>query len=133
MGPMRKEAMNLAYIVIFLRNGGERIRAIWLAKNWFDIELREAKEWVDSVRWVKRSEGTYIDYENGETVKPRPAWWTASHWPGEEKSAHTEVRPPGIETPEAQGGCCLYCDRPARGGDGPGSGLCEFHYEDCLR
>ena len=43
---------NLAYIVIFLRNGGERLRAIWLAKSALKIEIKEASEWVDSVSLV---------------------------------------------------------------------------------
>ncbi len=40
---------NFAYTIIFLRNGGERTRAIWLAKTCLEISIAEARQWVDSV------------------------------------------------------------------------------------
>lgn len=69
---------NLAYIVIFLRNGGERLRAIWLAKSALKIKIKEASEWVDSVSLVNEPTPDLLPEtppRNVEVVK------TASHWP----------------------------------------------------
>lgn len=41
---------NLAYIVIFLRNGGEKLRAIWLSHKALNITISEAKDWVETVK-----------------------------------------------------------------------------------
>ncbi len=71
-------AKNLAYIVIFLRNGGERLRAIWLAKNALKIGLEEAKEWVDSVSLVTEPTPDLLPEIPPRNVEPVK---TASHWP----------------------------------------------------
>jgi len=71
-------ATNLAYIVIFLRNGGERLRAIWLAKSTLGISTKEATEWVDSVSLITAPVPELlpeIPPRKVELVK------TASHWP----------------------------------------------------
>lgn len=66
--------INLAYIVIFLRNGGERLRAIRLARSVLLIDIHQAVEWVDAVKLVR---GPIIDNmpENEE------APLVVSHWP----------------------------------------------------
>lgn len=69
---------NLAYIVIFLRNGGERLRAIWLAKSTLGIEIREAKEWVDSVKLIR---GPMPELLPEYPPQERTAPMVASHWP----------------------------------------------------
>ena len=69
---------NLAYIVIFLRNGGERLRAIWLAKSMLGIEIREAKEWVDSVKLIR---GPMPELLPEYPPQERTAPMVASHWP----------------------------------------------------
>lgn len=69
---------NLAYIVIFLRNGGERLRAIWLAKNTLGIEISEARDWVDTVKLVNEPTPEFLPElppRKPEIVK------TADHWP----------------------------------------------------
>lgn len=71
-------AKNLAYIVIFLRNGGERLRAIWLTTKTLGVEIKEASEWVDSVRLIDEPAPELLPEtppRNVEVVK------TASHWP----------------------------------------------------
>lgn len=42
-------SFNFAYSILFLRNAGERIRAIRLAMDALGIGFKEAREWVDSV------------------------------------------------------------------------------------
>jgi len=71
-------ATNLAYIVIFLRNSGERLRAIWLAKNTLNIEIKEAAEWVDSVRLINEPTRDLLPETPPRNMKPSK---TASHWP----------------------------------------------------
>lgn len=70
---------NLAYIVIFLRNGGERLRAIWLTMRTLKIEMREAKEWVDSVKLVQGPLPELLP-EWPPVEREAPAM-VASHWP----------------------------------------------------
>lgn len=69
---------NLAYIVIFLRNGGERLRAIWLAKSALKIEIKEASEWVDSVSLINEPTPDLLPETPPRKVDVVK---TASHWP----------------------------------------------------
>jgi hypothetical protein len=71
---------NLAYIIIFLRNGGERLRAIWLAKNTLNLSNREAADWVDSVELISEP----------REHEPRKV---ASHWPESVTQRIKEVEP----------------------------------------
>lgn len=72
--------IQLAYIVIFLRNSGERIRAIWLAKQALNLSLKEAKDWVESVNLINGPSVKYLNHVSGECEQTLPAQ-TVSHWP----------------------------------------------------
>lgn len=79
-----------AEIVIFLRNGGERMRAIKLAHVALGVPIREAAAWVDSVRWVRtpaplsaearrvREEYPTDDLPEADAVERGPSHWPAS-------------------------------------------------------
>jgi len=69
---------NLAYIVIFLRNGGERLRAIWLAKKTLGLEIKEAAAWVDSVKLIPEPMPELLpEYPPAD----HRVGMVASHWP----------------------------------------------------
>ena len=71
-------ANNLAYLAIFLRNGGERLRAIWLVKNTLNIELGEAKRWVDEVQLVDAPAPEFLPEFPPRVIEPAKV---ANHWP----------------------------------------------------
>jgi hypothetical protein len=90
-----EKSTNLAWIVVFLRNGGERLRAIWLAKNAMNITIRQAIDWVDSVKIVHKWESRE---EARKQAKEFPSlhthdedlqdfkYYEVSHWPVDEFS-----------------------------------------------
>ena len=98
---MKELNINFVYIIIFLRNGGERLRAIWLAKNYFDIDLIEAKRWVETVSLKKRTELTGVNW-NLEILPMHLAdTKEVSHWP------------PTIERMLKYGESIVKCYRPS--------------------
>jgi hypothetical protein len=86
---------NFGYVIIHLRNFGERIRAIRLAMDCLDIGFNEAREWVDTVKFVRtpHDPGPYAfqTYEEYPT-HPKPVELephcevSVSHWPTKQTS-----------------------------------------------
>lgn len=42
---------NFQYVIHFLKNAGERLRAIRLTVDVAGISIKEAKDWVDGLKW----------------------------------------------------------------------------------
>lgn len=80
---------NFAWIIIYLRNGGERIRAIMLARDALGITLTEAREWVDSVKLNRRlvsresNRKLHAEYPGGISEEQLRDYLECevSHWP----------------------------------------------------
>lgn len=54
MGSAMLGNFNFAWIIVYLRNCGERARATLLARDALGITLTEASKWVDSVKFNRR-------------------------------------------------------------------------------
>jgi ribosomal protein L7/L12 len=50
---MTTDNKNLQYVVCFLRNADERIRAIRLVTDATGLKLPEARDFVDNLKWEK--------------------------------------------------------------------------------
>lgn len=79
-----------AYCVMFLKNSGERIRAIYLAKKALGIDFNAARAWVDALKMdrikTEPTEGqkkTFAEYPTHpipEELEVR-IMLKANHWP----------------------------------------------------
>lgn len=85
---MRAKNLNTAWCILFLRNGGERIRAIKLAMDIFQISLPQARDWVDNLKLVRTkidmSLQRKIQEEYPSSYNPEisdEVQLSASHWP----------------------------------------------------
>lgn len=89
---------NVAYICIFLKNSGEKFRAIVLAHDVFGCTLAEARVWLDSVRWARvkidKSKARKLHKEYPCFMWPEEledSWeYRISHFPKEPETANPQ-------------------------------------------
>jgi hypothetical protein len=80
---------NFAWCIIFLKNSGERARAIMLAKDALGVSLMEASEWVNTVainrRVVSRESNRKLHAEYPASINKEELRdfleCEISHWP----------------------------------------------------
>ena len=91
---------NFAWCIMYLRNGGERIRAIMLARDALGITLTQAREWVDSVKLNRKlvsmeaHRKMHDEYPGGISEDQLRDYleYEVSHWPNDPSSATRPTR-----------------------------------------